>query len=102
MNDLVDSRRAAISELCRRFNVKHLDSFGSVVEGNFDPSSSDLDFVVEFELMPPAQHAEAYFSLKEGLEALFGRAVDLVIAGAVHNPFFRERIQATRQRIYAA
>ena len=102
MNDVVNSRRAALIELCRRYKVRQLDSFGSAVTGGFDPSSSDLDFLVEFELMPPPEHAEAYFSLKEGLEALFGRAVDLVITGAVVNPYFLARIEATRQRIYAA
>jgi len=102
MNDLVDSRRAEVAELCYRLHVRRLDAFGSAVRGGFDPSSSDLDFLVEFEPMAPAAYADAYFELKEGLETLFGRAVDLVTRSAVVNPYFRESIQASRQQIYAA
>ena len=102
MNDIVDIRRAEVDELCRSLNVRLLDAFGSAVSGTFDSLSSDLDFLVEFESMPPARYADAYFALKEVLEALFGRAVDLVAASAVVNPYFRERIEATRQRVYAA
>jgi predicted nucleotidyltransferase len=72
------------------------------VEGTFKAGSSDLDFLVELEAMPPPRYADAYFSLKEGLEALFGREVDLISAEAILNPYFRERVEATRERIYAA
>jgi len=36
-----------LSELCRRFNVKRLEVFGSAATGAFS-DSSDLDFVVDF------------------------------------------------------
>ena len=32
---------------------------------------------------------DAYFGLKEGLEALLGRHVDLVMPSALRNPYFR-------------
>ena len=51
--------------------------------------------------MPPAAYAEAYFTLKEGLESLFGRPVDLVTNSGLANPFFRERIVAERRTVYA-
>lgn len=101
MNDFVDSRRAQIAELCRRLHVRRLDAFGSAVKGSFDPRSSDLDFLVEFEPVAPAEYAEAYFELKEGLEAVFGRPVDLVNPAAVDNPYFRESVEASRESIYA-
>jgi predicted nucleotidyltransferase len=82
--------------------VRGLDAFGSAVRGDFDPKASDLDFLVEFEPMSPAEYAEAYFSLKEGLESVFGRPVDLVSSGSVVNPYFRESIEASRQCVYAA
>lgn len=55
----------------------------------------------EFDEVPPAQYADAYFSLKEGLEALFGRPVDLVTDKSLSNPYFRNRIAAERRTIYA-
>ena len=101
MNDFVHSRRAEISELCRRLHVRRLDAFGSAVTGSFDPRSSDLDFLVEFKPLAPAEYAEAYLALKEGLEAVFGRPVDLVNPAVVENPYFRESVERSREAIYA-
>jgi predicted nucleotidyltransferase len=99
---LIDLRRAEVDDLCRQLRVCSLDVFGSAAQGRFDPSSSDVDLVVEFEPMPPAEYAEAYFSLKEGLESLFGRPVDLLSASSIRNPYFRESVDASKVRIYAA
>jgi uncharacterized protein len=90
-----------IAALCRRAGVKQLDVFGSAVRDDFDPETSDIDFLVDFEPLPPAQYADAYFDLKEGLELLFGRPVDLVTPGGLTNPFFRERVSAERRIVYA-
>lgn len=79
-----------------------LDAFGSVVRSDFDPLHSDLDFLVEFDNAPPAAYAQAYFALKEGLEALFGRPVDLVTESSLVNPYFRQRVTAERQLVYAS
>ena len=102
MNDLVDSRRAEVIELCRRLHVRRLDVFGSAVKGGFHPASSDLDFLVEFQPLAPHEYAEAYFSLKEGLEAVFGRPVDLITWSDVVNPYLRESVDASREPIYAS
>jgi len=42
-----------LSELCRRFNVKRLEVFGSAATAAFS-DSSDLDFVVDFGDQPLA------------------------------------------------
>ena len=46
MIELIEQRRSAIAELCRRYGVQRLDVFGSAVSGRFDPKTSDLDFLV--------------------------------------------------------
>ena len=56
---------------------------------------------MEFDELPPARYADAYFALKESLEALFGRPVDLITEAKLENPYFRERVQAERQAVYA-
>ena len=40
--------------------------------------------------------------LKEALEDLFGRPVDLVEATAVRNPYLRADIERSRELLYAA
>jgi hypothetical protein len=47
-------------------------------------------------------HADAYFGLRESLEALFGRSVDLVMTRAIRHPYFLEAIEPTRTLLYAA
>lgn len=86
--------------LCRRFNVARLDLFGSAADGRFDPTSSDLDFLVEFYEMPSTVYADTYFGLRNALAGLFGREVDLVTAPALKNPFLRRQIEAQRRRLF--
>jgi predicted nucleotidyltransferase len=94
--------RDNLNVLCRRFRVRRLDVFGSAAHGEFDPGRSDLDFLVEFEPTPPGAYADAFFGLKEALEALFRRQVDLVVASAIRNPYFREGVERTKALLYAA
>jgi predicted nucleotidyltransferase len=82
--------------------VRRLDAFGSIVRGDFDAASSDLDFIVDFEPLAPAEYANAYFELKEGLEALFNRPVDLVTDESVINPYFKASVADSRQQVYAS
>jgi predicted nucleotidyltransferase len=101
MTQLIEQHRDELAALCRRAGARRLDAFGSAVRDDFDPTTSDLDFLVEFDDVPPASYAEAYFTLKVGLEALFGRQVDLVTDSSLANPFFRERVVAERRNVYA-
>lgn len=102
MLPLIEGKRTELAGLCRTLQVRRLDVFGSAVRRDFDEVASDLDFLVEFEPLPPAVHADRFFALKEGLEGLFGRKVDLLTAGSLENPYLREAILADRQPLYAA
>ena len=102
MNTIIEKRSAELADMCRKLHVLKLDVFGSATRDDFDARSSDLDFIVEFEPIAPADYADAYFSLKEGLERLFGRPVDLLTPASLANPYFRESLSASRQKVYAA
>lgn len=102
MTEPLAAHRAEIEHLCRRFGVRRLDLFGSAATGRYRPRESDLDFLVEFEPQPPGGYADAYFGLRESLGALFGRPVDLVVASAIRNPYFREAVERTKVLLYAA
>lgn len=102
MHPLIEQHREALLELCKQYPLKRLDLFGSAARGTFDPECSDLDFLVELEDLEPADFADAYFGLLEGLEDLFERPVDLVVESAIRNPYFRESLEQTRTRLYAA
>lgn len=103
MLPLIAEHRAEIAALCRRFGVRRLDVFGSAArERGFDPSRSDLDFLVEFESQEPADAYRSYFGLKEAMERLLGRPVDLVTESAIRNPYLRASVEEGRKLLYAA
>ncbi len=102
MLNLVAEQQPAIDEACHRRRALRLDLFGSAARGSFDPTSSDLDFLVEFAPGEPTEIADRYLGLLEDLESLFGRPVDLVIANSVRNPYFRQSVEATRSLLFAA
>lgn len=102
MNPLIRPHLDAIADLCRRHHVRRLALFGSATRDDFDPQRSDVDFLVDFESLPPGEHADSYFGLLEDLEALLGRPVDLVESSTLRNPYRRQEIEATQVLLHAA
>ena len=102
MHAAIESKRSEIEKLCREIGVRRLDLFGSATGDSFDEASSDVDVLVEFAATPGFDYFGAYFDLKEGLEAILGRPVDVVTASSVRNPYFRERVMQTKEPLYAA
>ena len=101
MNHLIHQKQAELARLCCATGATRLDAFGSSLRDDFDPTTSDVDLLVEFDDMTPGAYAKAYFALKAGLESLFHRQVDLVTPSGLENPFFRQRIDAERRTLYA-
>ena len=102
MQPIIETRRAELTTLCQRFQVRRLDVFGSAARDDFDPSRSDVDLLVDFEPRSTLRALDQYFGLKEALEALLGRPVDLVVASAVKNPYIWKSIEETRENLFAA
>ena len=100
--NIVARHAAELTALCRRYRVRRLELFGSVAAGRDDSSRSDVDFLVEFEPLPDGTYADTYFGLLESLEALLQRPVDLVVATAITNPYFRQSVDETKTLVYAA
>ena len=93
--------REAIGGLCRQHGVRSLVVFGSALSEQFDDTRSDVDFLVEF-ADDLTSRFDAYFGLKEGLEVLLGRPVDLVMRGALDNPYFAASVLRNSEELYAA
>jgi len=98
---LIEQRRTALVDLCRKYGVDRLYVFGSVVAGHFDIHRSDLDFLVSFtNREPTGEYADRYLDFADDLERLFNRPVDLITEQSIRNPYFRHEVQSTRQLIY--
>jgi len=96
----IDIPEDKIVEFCKRWQIKELAIFGSMLREDFRPDS-DVDVLVVFEDHTPwglfdLMHAE------EELEQIFGRKVDLVEKKTIRNPFRRQHILKHHEVIYAS
>jgi len=98
---LGDDGRARVVALCQRYRVRRLGIFGSVLSPEFS-DSSDLDVAVVFDRVSPDGSFEQFMGLKESLEQLFDREVDLVAIDRVRNPVFARELRQAQEVIYAA
>lgn len=88
-----------IKKLCKQYRVRTFSAFGSVTREDFR-SDSDIDFVVDFEENDPFIYTDLYFQLKEKLEKLLKRQIDLIEERGIKNPYFREELDKTKILIY--
>jgi predicted nucleotidyltransferase len=97
----LEENRQAVIRACERFGVERLYVFGSALREDYQPGDSDIDLLVEF--APDESYAlvDAYFGLLDELRALLGE-VDLVMVGAVKNPYMARAIDREKQLLYAA
>jgi uncharacterized protein len=102
VHEFIESKRPEIEVLCRALEVRRLDLSGSATGATFDVATSDVDVLVEFDIRPGFDCFGAFFSLKEGLEEIFGRPVDLISSSSVRNPYFHRSLMATKDTLYAA
>jgi predicted nucleotidyltransferase len=103
MHPLIQQKKSAIADLCKRYRVKRLDVFGSAARvSDFDLESSDADFLVEFIEEGQSSSLQVFFALRQDLEALIGRHVDLAEAAALQNPYLLAIIEQSRELVYAA
>jgi len=90
-----------IQQACVRNKVKTLFAFGSVTSDKFK-NDSDVDLVVDIAEYDPIAYSDNYFNLKEQLEKIFNRHVDLLEQKAIRNPFLKKEIDQTKILVYGA
>jgi predicted nucleotidyltransferase len=100
MIELIQNHRPEIEALCRKYRVKKLELFGSAASGEFDATTSDVDFFYEFG--DTLDIANRFFRLNEDLEKLLGVKVDLVSSRHTKNPYFLQVANRHRYTLYAA
>ena len=89
-----------IADFSRRWRIRELSLFGSVLRDDFRPDS-DVDVLVVFEEDAVLGWRD-WEGMEQELAAMFGRPVDLVEKDAVTNPFRRRHILETHRVVYAA
>jgi uncharacterized protein len=99
--DLINQNISSIKALCEKHHVVQLFVFGSVLNKNFD-KDSDIDFIVDFNQVSLNEYADNYFDLKQSLEKLLKREVDLLEDKAIKNPYLRRSIDTSKKLIYGS
>jgi uncharacterized protein len=89
-----------IAEFCRRWQITEFSLFGSVLRDDFRVDS-DIDVLVTFTSEAPWSLLDL-IAMREELQELFGREVDLVEKEGLRNPFRRQAILRQKEVIYAA
>lgn len=88
-----------IKKLCEEYKVRTFSAFGSVTRDDFR-NDSDIDFLVDFDENDPFKYTDLYFQLKEKLEKLLKRQIDLVEERGIKNQFFKKELDETKILIY--
>jgi hypothetical protein len=94
----VEAFKPEIAELCRRVKVTRLDLI--------EPSAShslaqqgEIDVLARFQ-RDGEELFNRFFDLKEGLEEVLGRTVDVLVDGTLRNPDPEKVLVPSRKTIY--
>lgn len=90
-----------IFALCGSHRVTSLSVFGSILTDRFN-EDSDVDLLVSFDTSDHERwdYVANYFGLRDALEKLLGRKVDLVVEKGLKNKYLIQNINRTKQLIY--
>lgn len=100
--ELVASKAQEIERLCRDYAVTRLRLFGSGLRDDWDPATSDLDFLAEFDRTQGLSAFDQTLEFTLRLEAALGVKVDVVDWNAAKNPYFRKNAEQAAKVVYAA
>ncbi len=102
MLDLFQDKRVELESIFAAHKVKRAEIFGSATTDAFS-ERSDIDLLITFkEDIALLDYADNYFLLKEKLEKLLDRNIDLVSAKSLRNPVLIESINKSKVSLYAA
>ncbi|MCF6308197.1 MAG: nucleotidyltransferase domain-containing protein [Flavobacteriaceae bacterium] len=96
----IEKNSKTLFQLCKKYKVSKLFLFGSILKDSFNPKTSDIDFIVEIENIPPIEKGENLMSFWTELELLFSRKIDLLSSKKIKNPYLLKEINKTKSLIY--
>jgi hypothetical protein len=95
----VEPLKPRIVEICRHAKVSRLDLIGPAACGDC-AGETEVDVLVRF-MHGQGEIFNRFFDLKEGLEQVFGRAVDVTVEESITSPVVWESVESSRRNVYA-
>ncbi len=99
--DIIQRNLKQIREICQQHKVDRMFVFGSVLRSDFT-ENSDIDIMVKFDAFDLYYYFENLLSLKESLENVFKRKVDILEEQALKNPYLKKSIDNNKLLIYGS
>lgn len=97
---LINDNIHRLFALCKKYKVRKLYLFGSILTPKFN-ENSDIDILVNFNSeIDHNTYADNFLDFYHALKSLFNRDIDLVDETAVKNPYFKEELEETKHLIY--
>ncbi len=101
MHAIIAEKKEQLVKLCPHYGVLRLEVFGSAARGlDFDPDTSDVDFLVEFHSCDNFPPFDQFFEFAEVLRCALGRPVELIEESAIENQYLLASINRSRKLIY--
>lgn len=100
---LIELNIDRIIALCKKYKVRTLWVFGSILTPRFN-EESDVDLLVDFEdsKIELLDYADNFFGFLHALENVMQRKIDITVNSSIRNRFFRKEVDETRQLIWSA
>lgn len=93
-------RLPQVTEICRKYKVRRLYAFGSVVDGRFRPGESDIDMLVELRRRPEEEKNKTLVALWFDLQGLLECEVDLLTSKGVRGKYFKKYLELYKILIF--
>ena len=99
MHKIIKAKLPELINLCQQRKITSLYLFGSANTEQFG-ENSDIDLMVTFGEIELFDYFDNFMELKEDLENIFGRKIDLIEEKTVKNPVLRRSIDRNKILIY--
>lgn len=100
MKARIPINKDSLAAFCVKWQISEFSLFGSVLRDDFGPQS-DVDVLVSFHPDAPWSLWDL-ISMRDELQVMFSRRVDLVEKEALQNPFRKRSILSSREIIHVA
>ena len=97
--NIIKQHSEQIKKVCSRHKVDQMFVFGSVLTKDFN-ENSDVDFLIKFGEIDLYDYFENLLNLKESLENILHRKIDILEVQAVKNPYLKKSIDNSKLLIY--
>jgi len=101
MHKIIYEKKAEIKKLCQKHQVESMFLFGSATTKDNFTQNSDIDILIKFKEISIEEYTDNYFNLKDELEKLLNRKIDLITENCLKNPYFIQSIENSKEELYA-